>query len=522
MNAYRNSAHEDAVAAALVKAGYEGEISKSSALSREYHDYERTSTTCIDAFVRARMADYLDRLENGLSDLGFQGQALITRSGGGSIPFGEARARSFETINSGPVAGVEGAAELSRRAGLGDVVTADVGGTSFDTTLVLDGRPTLLYEGLVMGMPIQAQWIDVRSIGAGGGSIAYVDSGGLLQVGPTSAGAVPGPACYGRGGIRPTTTDAAFILGMLGEGQLASNLQLDRAKAEAAFAPLASALERSVREVAIGVIQIAAARMANAVREITVEQGVDPRSLKLLAFGGAGPMLATQIARELHMRHVIVPPYAGNFSAWGLLGADITRTASRTFHAPLDEGALPGVACLIGEMLADLRSDIPNDDEAIGVYIGLSMRFRGQEHTITVPVRFEEGRFTESLTAIDAKFRHDYQRLFAISLPNAIEIVTLRCNLRKPLPRRAITSAADTQSAKLGERTVLVHSFARAADVEARQILREAMRAGEVYEGPAIVYEQTTTTYIDSDFVARVDEHGCMHIENKEPRHVDA
>ena len=181
-------------------------------------------------------------------------------------------------------------------------------------------------------MPLQAEWIDVRSIGSGGGSIAYIDEGGLLQVGPKSAGAVPGPACYGRGGTLPTTTDAAFLLGMLGAGSLASNLTLDRSAAETAFAPLAATLGRSIRDVAIGVIEIAAASMANAVREITVEKGVDPRSLKLLAFGGAGPMLGTQIARELHMDHVVVPPYAGNFSAWGLLGADLTRTTSQTFQ----------------------------------------------------------------------------------------------------------------------------------------------------------------------------------------------
>src|SRR5690606_11552579 len=148
-----------------------------------------------DAFVRARMADYLDRLEDGLGKLGFRGQALITRSGGGAMLFGEARTRSYETINSGPVAGVEGAAALSRRAGLGDLVTADVGGTSFAATLALYGPPTLLYQGSVMGMPLHAEWIDVRSIGSGGGSIAYIDEGGLLQVGPKSAGAVPGPAC---------------------------------------------------------------------------------------------------------------------------------------------------------------------------------------------------------------------------------------------------------------------------------------------------------------------------------------
>lgn len=520
MNAYANAVHEDAAAATLRKAGYKGEISTSSALSREYHDYERTSTTCIDAFVRARMADYLNRLETGLADLGFKGQALITRSGGGSMPFDEARARSFETINSGPVAGVEGAAELTRQAQLGDLVTADVGGTSFDTTLILDGQPSLLYEGNVNGMPLQSQWIDVRSIGAGGGSIAHVDDGGLLQVGPTSAGAVPGPSCYGRGGTKPTTTDAAFLLGMLGEGLLASNLALDRSQAEAAFSPLAEALGRSPREVAIGVIQIAASRMANAVREITVEQGVDPRSLKLLAFGGAGPMLATQIARELRMGHVVVPPHAGNFSAWGLLGADLIRSGSRTFHASLEEAAIPHLAELANAVFGDFLSGMRAEHKEGAIQeVRFSMRFKGQEHTLTVPVAFKDRRLVEDAQMIETKFRAAYERSFAIALPNQVEVVTVRCNVRKSLPRMEEHFTGSGGNEAEGDRTLTVHSFAHGRDVEARLLRRETMEVDKVFEGPAIIYEKTTTTYVDSDFAAHVDGHGCLHIINEDIRY---
>lgn len=516
MNAYSNPAHEDAAEAILLAAGYEGEISKSSSLSREYHDYERTSTTCIDAFVRARMADYLDRLEDGLGALGFQGQTLITRSGGGAMLFGEARTRSYETINSGPVAGVEGAAALSRRTGLGDLVTADVGGTSFDATLVLDGQPTLLYQGDVMGMPLQAEWIDVRSIGSGGGSIAYIDEGGLLQVGPKSAGAVPGPACYGRGGTLPTTTDAAFLLGMLGTGSLASNLTLDRAAAEAAFVPLAAALGRSVREVAIGVIEIAAASMANAVREITVEKGVDPRSLKLLAFGGAGPMLATQIARELHMDHVVVPPYAGNFSAWGLLGADLTRTASQTFHVSLEAAALPAVGERIGAMLSALRESLSEDDRKDATEsASLSLRFKGQEHALTIPIAFSDGAIAETVEAIDERFRAAYAKSFAISLPNEAEIITIRCGTTKRLPKIEARGAADVPMEAPPGQSFAMHSFSRKADVEASLISRTAMTPGKAYAGPLVILEPTTTTYVDCNFVAHIDEHDCLHLKTE-------
>ncbi len=227
LNAYANPAHELAVEALLREAGFAGGISLSHRVSGEFREYERTSTTVIDAFVRARMSNYLQRLDVTLRDLGFTGACLITRSGSGSMTFAEAEQRPFETIMSGPVGGAQGASELATTLGIKSLITADVGGTSFDTALVLDGRPQILYEGVIDGMPVQTPWVDVRSIGSGGGSIAHVDVGGLMRVGPRSAGAVPGPAAYGKGGQEPAMTDAAAYLGMLGPGRLASGITLD-------------------------------------------------------------------------------------------------------------------------------------------------------------------------------------------------------------------------------------------------------------------------------------------------------
>ena len=273
MNAYANPTHELAAEAALREAGFSGEISLSHKISREYREYERTSTTVIDAFVRGRMSNYLRRLESDLGGAGFNGACLITRSGSGSMTFSEAEDRPFETIMSGPVAGAEGGGELSRQLELGDLITADVGGTSFDTCMITQGRPTLLFEGKIVGMPLQTPWVDVRSIGAGGGSIAQVDVGGLLRVGPESGGADPGPACYGKGGENACMTDAAYYLGMLGEGKLASGLQLDLSLAEQALQPLASKLGYDLDATAIGIMDIASASMADAIREITVGTG---------------------------------------------------------------------------------------------------------------------------------------------------------------------------------------------------------------------------------------------------------
>lgn len=519
LNAYVNPAHEIEAMRVLREEGFKGDISASHRISREYRDYERASTTAIDAFVRARMANYLGRVREGISDLGFKGTCLITRSGGGSMSFDDAKDRSFETIMSGPVAGAEGAAELARQFGLGDLVTGDVGGTSFDAALILDGRPQLLYQGEIDGMPIQAPWVDVRSIGAGGGSIAHIDVGGLLQVGPQSAGATPGPACYGRSGKNATVTDAALYLGMLGSGQLASGLALDRHKAEAALQAVAEQLGATVRATAIGVIKIVCAGMANAIREITIERGVDPRGLKLLSFGGAGPMLATQIARELEMDSIIVPPYAGNFSAWGLLGSDLIRSTARTRLFRLSDDELEALDVVVDELFQELEQhgDEPHFRKTSTRELSLSLRFTGQEHSLTIPVALCNGRRSASAAELAAAFRDAYLRSFGAVLNGSAEIIGLRAQLRMPLPR-----TARRQSEKLGASTAkdhaenhALHSFAAGKQVAARTLQRTSLRAGEQHAGPAIIYEETATTYVDADFTYGVDEHGCLHLKRR-------
>ena len=343
MNAYVNPVHERRAAECLRAAGFDGHLSLSHRVSGEYREYERTTTTVIDAFVRGRMNSYLGRLEAGLRERGFRGQCLIMRSGGGAMTFEEAADRSVETILSGPVAGARAVAELAGDLALEHAVAADVGGTSFDTCLIDHGRPPVLYEGTVRGLPIQTPWIDVRSIGAGGGSIAHVDAGGLLRVGPHSAGADPGPAAYGRGGRTPTVTDAAVVLGMLPAEEISGGVTLDRGLAEEAFAELTERLGfSSPAEVARGVVQIVVAQMGDAIRGVTVDRGQDPREASLVAFGGAGPLFGGLLAAELGAQAVIVPSYAGNFSAWGLLRAEIARTASRTYMAGLSADGLDG------------------------------------------------------------------------------------------------------------------------------------------------------------------------------------
>jgi N-methylhydantoinase A len=501
INAYANPRHELAAERVLREAGFTGDVSLSHRVSGEYREYERTSTTVIDAYVRPQMAVYLSRLEARLRATGFDGSLLVTRSGGGAMTFAEAEGRPFETILSGPVAGAEGAAELARTLELGEVVSADVGGTSFDTCLIVDGRPEMTYEGRVDGMPVQTPWIDVRSIGAGGGSVAFVDVGGLLRVGPRSAGAEPGPAAYGRGGTEPTVTDAALVLGMLGEGELASGISLDPELALAALAPLAERLGLEVEGVARGILTIANAAMADTIREITAEQGADPRQATLMAFGGAGPVFATLLARELGIGRIVIPPYAGNFSAWGLLGADLTQSSARTQILPLSDDGLAEARMTFSGLFEQL---VERDGSSLEAR--LDIRYVGQEHTLTIAVE-PDARAAETRRL----FTREYERTFGHVMDEAAEIVSLRATLRTPLPRRTDGRPPAVWDGR-PPRSIPSFSFTRSERVPFALVDRRGLRAGERLDGPAVVVEETATTYLDAGYTAEIHPSGSLVI----------
>jgi N-methylhydantoinase A len=386
------------------------------------------------------------------------------------------------------------------------VITADVGGTSFDTCLITDGRPTTLYEGEVVGLPVQTPWVDVRSIGAGGGSIAYVDEGGLLRVGPRSAGADPGPACYGRGGGEPTVTDAAFLLGLLAEGHLAGGVSLDRAAADAAIAPLAERLGFEPEEVARGILTIANANMAGAIREITIEQGTDPRRAVLMPFGGAGPLFLSLLARELEIREILLPPHAGNFSAWGLLGADLVQTTARTRITPLTPAGLETVEATLAELFDELMRRAAQGGDATRE-THADLRYVGQEHTLTVALEGDADALLE-------RFRAEYERTFGLRMDEAVEIVSVRATLRTPLPRRGETLAGGSTNGAGGHAqpigTARAYSFADGDWAEFAVLRREELAPGAAVAGPAIVLEPTATAYVDRGLSGRVHESGCI------------
>jgi N-methylhydantoinase A len=321
---------------------------------------------------------------------------------------------------------------------------------------------------------------------------------------------VPGPACYGRGGDQPTVTDAAFFLGMLGEGRLASGIALDADKARAALSPLATRLGFDEEEVARGIMTIAAANMANAIREITIERGRDPRTARLMPFGGAGPLFGTLLARELEIREIVVPPYAGNFSAWGLLGADLTQTAARTRIMRLSDDAVATGNALLREMFAELESRAAGRDHVRE--IALDMRYAGQEHTLTVTVAGDEA-MAVGADEIRSAFTADYDRTFGHLIDEEIEIVSLRATIRTELPRRAVEHAAQGTPFATKGGAIEAWSFARSERLEFA-IVDRASIGPDGLDGPAIVLEETATTYLDADFHARPGAGGILAVSD--------
>ena len=518
LNAHVNPQHELAAERSLRASGYEGEISLSHRVSGEHREFERTSTTVIDAYIRPRMGHYLERIEQRLREQGFAGLCLITRSGGGAMTFEEAGARPFETIDSGPVAGVMGAAQLCEQLGITQALTADVGGTSFDTCLITGGRPKVKYEGSVAGRPVQAPWIDVRSVGAGGGSIAHIDPGGLLSVGPQSAGASPGPACYDRRGTEPTVTDAALVLGMLAHGELAGGVKLNLALAQAALEALASTLSLNLDEVARGIVSIANANMANALRQVSVEQGEDPRTAALIAYGGAGPLFGTLLAAELEISQVVVPPYAGNFSAWGLLTQDITRSAARTVWTGLDDEGVASGEAVLRELFADLdrRSRLGSelDDIAPVHEAAFDIRYAGQEYTLTVPIVWREGNLASTVSEIRNMFSEQYRRTYGHAMDAAVELVSARATTRLPLPRQAAANSNSSGHQAYGSLAdghhVSAFSFTKNTRIPFTVLNRQDLAPKTRLQGPIIILEATTTTFVDAGFELYVHPAGAM------------
>lgn len=338
LHSYRNPAHEQRAAAIIAEHRPELSVSISSDIQREYREFERTSTTVLDAYIRPVIEGYLGRLGDGLENQDFRGRFLVMRSGGGAMTAAQAACSPTQTLLSGPAGGIAGAAQLARALERSSLLTFDMGGTSVDVCVIEDSLPAVSHDAEIERHPLLMPVFDIRTIGAGGGSIAAIEDG-LLCVGPHSAGADPGPACYGRGGTSPTVTDAAVCLGYIDAGTfLRGAMPLDvRAAHDALRDGVGVALGLDARDAASRVFEVLLARTVGPVRQLTMERGADPREFSLLAYGGAGPMLGPLVARELGIREVIVPNFPSGFSAWGMLAVDLVDDVAQTDLRLLDE-----------------------------------------------------------------------------------------------------------------------------------------------------------------------------------------
>jgi N-methylhydantoinase A len=481
-------------------------VSLSSDVLSEYREYERAVTTLVDAFVKPTVAAYVAAIHQRLpAETGF----YIMKSNGGVIAGSEVHRTPITTILSGPAAGTLGAALVAGQAGFDRVITLDGGGTSTDVAVVSDGRPSLTTEGSVGRFAVKVPMVDVVTVGTGGGSIAWVSPEGTLKVGPRSAGADPGPACYARGGTEPTTTDAFLLLGHIPEHLLGGEVPLRRDAAEAVYRRLAGAVGLGLEACAAGVLEIAAWNQANAIRQVTVKRGLDVRDFDVCAFGGSGPLAACRLLDILRVRAVFVPPDPGNLSAFGLLATDLRTDHVQTWvrrHDRIDLDDLAHVfARLESEALAGLERQGHEQNRCVR---GADLRYFGQAFEIQVPA--PDGPVDAAFVhETEARFHDAHERSYGYCYrddpSNAVEWVNLRVTGVGAMPRPTLNPvAAGGGDALDGRRPVFFGDRRHDAPVYAR----ERLGSGDEIAGPAVIQEFGSTLPVHPGFTARVDAHG--------------
>jgi N-methylhydantoinase A len=511
LHAWREPAHEQRAAALIRERHPQIPVSVSSEVVREYREYERTATTVLDAYIRPIFQTYIGALEAALAEAGFGGRFLVMRSSGGAMTAAVARRAPLATVMSGPAGGIVGAARVAETARRARLLTLDYGGTSLDASVIEDGQPLVMHEAALEHFPVLMPVFDIRCIGTGGGSIASVQHG-LLQVGPRSAGAVPGPIAYRQGGTEPTTTDAALVLGYIDARRfLGGALPLDAAAAlDGVQTRLAQPLDSDAVSVAAGVFEVLIAKTVGAIREITVERGKDPREFSLLAFGGAGPMIAPLIARELETAELIVPQVPAAFSAWGMLFSDLLAEFSRTEIAPVDDAHWPqldaGFVALERQAAAALTAQqVAAADQQLDRW--LECRYAGQEHSLEVPLPA-----AADAAAVARAFGTLHHERYGHSLNERVQAVTLRVRatgrLAKPPAQPLPPAATPLQAARLGER--MAYCFAGRRLLPFIVYDRARLAPGHAFAGPAIVDEGTSTTVVHGDQAVVVDALGQL------------
>ncbi|RIK94182.1 MAG: 5-oxoprolinase [Proteobacteria bacterium] len=522
LHAYANPGHEiaarDRIAARYPKLA----VSVSHELASEWREYERTTTTVLNAFIQPLVKNYLEDLTNVLGNAGYRKPLAIMQSNGGACDAHTAGEKPIRTLMSGPAGGVIGAKFLSDKLGYGNVICADVGGTTYDVAIIEGGKILERTETQIAGRPILGSLIDITSIGAGGGSIAWLDHRRGFRVGPQSAGASPGPACFGRGGTEPTVTDAHLVLGRLDpDNFLGGRMALDGTAARRVIEEkIAKPLGLSLYDAAEGILAIAETNMANAIRTKTVERGLDPREFMLLSYGGGGGLFAAGVAEELEIPRTMVPVAPANFSAWGILATDYIEDDARTKVMPFDRDH-------IGDILNTLAGLEDNTAKAVQSYgfkasevahhRRLDLRFKGQEYTITVELDANTRSDTAVLRSARRQFVDAHRQLYGHGDADAdLEIVSVRCRAVGRVNPPTIAPLPVTGKAPIKTRDV---HFREAGGFVATKIIdRDSMASGVTIEGPAIVEEWTTTTLAPPGWQVTRDEYGNLMLEPRGER----
>jgi len=515
LHSYRNPAHEEQARRVIERVAPALHVSISSDVLPEFREFERTSTTVLNAYVAPRMHDYLDKLCTRIAAVGVTVDPLTFHSNGGLLPVKTVNRLPVLTCLSGPAAGVVGSTVIGSRAGISEIITFDVGGTSTDVSLISDGRPSFTSDRLVAGYPVKMPMVDIHVVGAGGGSIARVDDIGALKVGPESAGAVPGPVAFEKGGTVPTVADANIVLGRLNPTTLLDGrMRVNRAAGVRAIQDLIAApLGITVEEAAHGILRIATANMSRAIRAVSTEHGHDPVDFTLFAFGGAGPLHAAEVARECGIGTVLIPHEPGTMCARGILLADISRDFVRTLLAPLTDENWLGAASLIREMLAEGEAWLQSEKvlpEQRNFHLMIDARYKGQTHDIRVRIGgIEPGDQSAFVSGFHdahrAQYGHDHK-------DRAIELVSCRLQAVGSVPKDIVHPVVrNGDPIKSGERDVyfgLGNGWLRTPVYR-----RDSLAVGTEFIGPVIIEEMSSTTVVLPEQKVKVDNFGNLLIE---------
>ena len=521
LHSYRNPAHEVRVKEIVQEELPGAFVSASHELSQEYREFERASTVAANAYVGPRVAAYLGELESHLEAAGFRGSFYAVQSTGGLFPIAHARRDCVRMLESGPAAGVIGAQAICAQMGLGDAIAFDMGGTTAKAGVISKGEPLTTGSALIGGyekaLPIQIPMIDIFEVGTGGGSIARIGEGQSLRVGPQSAGSMPGPACYGRGGAEPTVTDANLLLGRLDEHNfLGGEMPLDRDAARVAMRAVAAPLGLDETAMADGILRIAVTTMSHAVKAVTTERGLDAGAFTMVVYGGAGPLHASAIAREIGIRRVLIPFSPGHFSAYGMLFSDLRYDYVRSCFRRLDDVSFDELEAIYAEMEQEGRAAIADSavkPSEIRVARAADMRYVGQEHAVTVDL--DEALFkAEDRAGIKRQFDDVHAVRYGTSAPKEPgDIVSLRLTvtglMKKPSPRSVQEGAAQPEAdAMLRKKPVYFRDINGFADTPV--YARTRLRHGNEIAGPALIEEHASTTVIQPGDRMSVDAFGNL------------